>query len=145
MKKKLIGLFFAIFCLTFISFAQEKEKYKEKIKARKVAFISDKLSLTPEEAQQFWPLYNEYEGKKNAINKTHRKKINFQSMTDEAAAAYIDQQLDREEQLLALKKSYIYKMKNVLPIQKIARLPRVENRFKQWMLEQIKTRRKGNN
>ena len=144
MKKRLIGLFFAIFCLTISSLAQGKEDYRDKIKARRVAFISDKLALTPEEAQRFWPLYNEYQDKKQAINKEYKNKTNLQLLSDAEVETFLEHQLEKEEKLLTLKKTYLYKMKETLPIRKIAMLSRVENRFKKWMLEQIKTRR-GNN
>ena len=34
---------------------------REKIKAMKVGFITEKLDLTTAEAQKFWPVYNEFE------------------------------------------------------------------------------------
>lgn len=40
---------------------QEKADH---IKAQKIAFFTEKLSLTPEEAQRFWPVYNLYWEKK---------------------------------------------------------------------------------
>ena len=45
-----------------LSFAQNNRKI-EKIKAIQVAFISNKLNLTPEEAQKFWPIFNQFSDK----------------------------------------------------------------------------------
>ena len=36
------------------------EKKQQGIDALKVAFISKELELTPDEAQKFWPVYNQY-------------------------------------------------------------------------------------
>ena len=39
---------------------QDREAFRQKVQAHKVAYFTDKLSLTPEEAQKFWPIYNAY-------------------------------------------------------------------------------------
>ena len=53
--------------MAFSTFANEKPDGKfdfEKFKAEKIAYITNALSLTPKEAEVFWPVYNEFEGKK---------------------------------------------------------------------------------
>ena len=77
-------------------------------------------------------------------SKYHKNKTNLQLLSDAEVETFLEHQLEKEEKLLTLKKTYLYKMKETLPVRKIAMLSRVENRFKKWMLEQIKTRR-GNN
>ena len=62
-------LFYLIILFPLCFFAQEndsimlKERY-ERMKSRKIAFISDKVYLTPKQAEAFWPLYNLYTSKK---------------------------------------------------------------------------------
>ena len=38
-----------------------RERISEKNKITQVAFISEKLNLSEEEAQRFWPIYNQYQ------------------------------------------------------------------------------------
>ncbi|HPQ59614.1 MAG TPA: hypothetical protein PK499_13120, partial [Flavobacteriales bacterium] len=45
----------------------------QEIKAQKSAYLTQKMGLTPEEAQQFWPLYNEYDGKLEALRREMRE------------------------------------------------------------------------
>lgn len=40
-----------------------KHNYREALRAKKVAYITDHLDLSVKDAQQFWPVYNEYEKK----------------------------------------------------------------------------------
>ncbi|MEP4946352.1 MAG: hypothetical protein ABJU26_02325, partial [Flavobacteriaceae bacterium] len=47
----------------------------ERIKTLKVAYITEKISLTSEEAQSFWPVYNDYEEKKHALRKKERDEL----------------------------------------------------------------------
>lgn len=141
MKKRFLGLVLSMFLITSFGFSQgNKKQLQEKIEARKVAFLTNRLELTPDEAQQFWPVYNEYQAKRKAIKKEYRGKSNLSLLTDEEVSDYIDKQLKNEEQSFLLKKEYIIKLKKVLPIRKVAMLPRLENRFKEWMLSQIKQR-----
>lgn len=45
-----------IFLSTCNAFAQDGNK----LELLKIAFISKKLNLSPDEAQRFWPIYNQY-------------------------------------------------------------------------------------
>src|SRR5260221_12101410 len=40
--------------------AEPPPQKEQNIEALKVAFISRELNLTPEEAEKFWPVYNQY-------------------------------------------------------------------------------------
>ena len=46
---------------------------KEKLKAHKIAFITDRLQLTPAEAEKFWPVYNEHEAAMETMHKVSGK------------------------------------------------------------------------
>jgi len=45
---------------------------QEKIEAQRVAFITQELDLTPDEAKVFWPVYNEYDAKRHEFKKTFK-------------------------------------------------------------------------
>ena len=62
MKTKFLHLFLFLFISNW-GFSQDFKEKKEKIRGLKIAFISQKLSLTPEEAEKFWPVYNKYDTK----------------------------------------------------------------------------------
>jgi len=51
---------------------EDKEK-DDKIEALKVGFITKELNLTASEAEKFWPLYNEMDGKMKEIRQSCRK------------------------------------------------------------------------
>src|ERR1700712_2190452 len=88
--KKLYFLL-AFITITGLAKAQDEQpsaKKQEEIEALRVAFISKELQLTPVEAQQFWPLYNQYSQK--------LKEIRLQNPNV----------LDRDEKVLNLRKGY---------------------------------------
>ena len=117
------------------------EEKKENIKAQKVAFITTKLNLTTEEAQKFWPVYNEYDAKKEAIRKefhSEKKPTNSDSLTDAQAKERITAELKMEQNLLNLKQEYMTKFLTVLPAQKVVKLIRAEEEFKRVLLKMLK-------
>ncbi|MGF1926294.1 MAG: hypothetical protein ACQUHE_19130, partial [Bacteroidia bacterium] len=53
------------------AFAQGPRFDNEKIEAAKIAFFTQKLGLSPEEAKVFWPIYNDYQREQIAFRKAH--------------------------------------------------------------------------
>jgi len=69
MKQLAKYIFICVFCvITFTSIAQPVSKH-DKIDALRVSFITSKVNFTTQESQLFWPLYNEYNDKADALKK----------------------------------------------------------------------------
>jgi len=41
----------------------------EKLNAYKIAFFTKKMDLSSQEAEKFWPLYNEFQDKRSRISR----------------------------------------------------------------------------
>lgn len=140
-------LFIALFLLTFTNV--DAQNRIERLKAYKSAFFTEELELTIEESRAFWPIYDEFEREKEELkNQYNRRNGSLEDLTDDELEAFILQQFDYEEKELALKKKYFQAFKAALPIQKIARINRVERQFKKRVLDMIqdrRERRRGNN
>ncbi len=127
------------------SFAQNKDEKFEKIKAQKVAYITQKVDLTPEEAQQFWPIYNEYESKMFALHKSRKEKghqkPDIETMSDKELNQLFEDRFTEEEQRIKLKREYHQKFMAILPAKKVALLYEAEFSFRHELLDQLKERR----
>src|SRR5687767_904503 len=71
---------------------------REQIESMKIAFLTNKLSLTPEEAQQFWPVYNQYQDELHKLRENHRKerrdvKDEFETMKDAEVEKIVDNEI----------------------------------------------------
>jgi hypothetical protein len=117
----------------------------QRIEAMKSAFITDRLRLSPEEAQQFWPLYNEYEAAEKRIREQYRPGKPVPDMSDAEAEALLNDRLKMEEKLLDLKAQYIQRFKSVIPARKVAMLPKVEEEFKRELLKRMQESRQRRN
>jgi hypothetical protein len=148
--KKLIILI-AIVLINSFQFVKAQDELepskREKLEALKVAYLTNELSLTPEEAQQFWPLYNELGDKMGKLRKERRAnrintKKNHAELSDAELSAAIDKELDIEQQELDLKKAYNVRFKKILPIKKVAKLHAAEHGFRTELLHRSKDRSK---
>lgn len=146
MKKLLINssIAIAIMLLTHLSLmAQAERPIEERIEAQRVAFITQRVNLTPEEAQTFWPIYNEYRDKEKQLKDQRPTRDDIQDMDEADAEKYLDKLLSLEQQELDLKREYTQKLKSVLSAKKILRFYAAERMFKERLLQAM-NQRKGN-
>lgn len=125
---------------------EKQNERKENIEAQKVAFITKKIDLTPEEAQQFWPVFNQYQGKLQELRKKRRQDIkeakeNFEAMTDKDVEQLVDDEIVFRQKELDIQKEFHSKFKTLLPIKKVAKLYQAEEQFKRYLLNELKDRK----
>ncbi len=114
---------------------EARQRMKEKLEAQRVAFITNRLDLTADESSRFWPIYNEFAKKRMEIKKDN--KSDLENNPDEN----IEDQLEKEEKILDLKKIYYEKLKAVIPPSKIAQLEEAERQFKVEIIRALKQRK----
>lgn len=144
MIKKIILIAIVLFAININ--AQNADK-KEQLKALKVAFITNELSLTTDEATKFWPIFNAFEAKQQAIRSQKSKQLlnrmnedDFEKMSDKDATALIVQIENSEEELFDNRKKLIVNLKGVISAVKILKLKRAEDNFSKKLLQQYRNK-----
>ena len=141
MKNKITYIFLFLLAIQF-AFSQEKDARKERIKSLKIAFISQKLALTSEEAEKFWPIYNKYDDKIMALKEAQLKlRIQKRIGTDEEALKKIEESEEKEAEVMVLKKKMRAELIPVISAEKVLKLERLEQEFHRKLLEKLKERR----
>lgn len=141
---KIITLF--ILFMSLSTLAQQGPKHKkEQIKALKVAFITDELKLTPDEAAKFWPIYNAFEDKQRDLRhekmRSYMDRINsgeLDKMNDKEATNFLNQMEATEDEMYQLRKKFIASLKTALPPIKIIKLKSAEEDFNRKLLKQYR-------
>ncbi len=120
--KKLIYLIFSSW-MCFTVQAQDAEELpqqdvsaKEKIKAARIGLITQRLSLTPEQAEKFWPIYNEFTQKRRGLMQQYKdaeKNINPNNPDTKQQQGLVDLGLKVKQDELNLEKEYSGKLMNV--------------------------------
>jgi hypothetical protein len=140
MKKS--ALLFLAFMITVSAFAQNvRDKAEDKIKIQRIAFMTQRLSLTETEAQQFWPIYNDYTQKLQQIRKQPKSEKPVDELENADVEKIIVGQFDRQTRELDLKKEYFQKLKTVISVKKIAKLYRAEKDFREELVRQLQEMR----
>lgn len=138
----IIVLFFS--ALTSLQ-AQDKNDHREKIKALKVAFITQELNMSPQTAQQFWPVYNNYEKDKRALHK--RENVDWDSIgtiSDSKAEEMINEYLAIEREEYIIKKQLFSDLKKILSSKEIVMLHKLEADFNKKMIQEYRNRTRKN-
>ena len=132
--------------ISFGAYAQNgmKEK-KDQIKALKMDFFNSELSLSANESDKFWPIYNAYDDKQFEIRhkkiKTYRNSMRdniLNKMSEREASILLPQIENTDEELYILKKRFIADLKTFLPKIKIIKLKKAEEDFNRKLLQQYK-------
>ncbi len=143
MKNLLSILFLVCFFVGAVNAQERMQDKNARIEAMRAAYITEKLALTVEESQMFWPIFNEYEAKRKNIQKSFAHKKNIETMTEAEAEVFLTQSFVKDQQILDLKRTYFERFKTVIPIKKIVQLPRIEKRFRQELLKRMRQGHQG--
>ena len=124
--------------------AQDKSEHRERIKALKVAYITQQLNMNSEVAQKFWPVYNQYEVKKRELHK--RENVDWETIgtiTEDRAEAMLKEYLVIEKEEYAIKKQLFTDLKKFLTAREIIKLHELEAEFHQKLIKEYRDRMKG--
>ena len=132
----------ALFSMT--AMAQAKGNWQERIKSEKIAFITAELDLTPEEAQAFWPIYNQIEKKaqesQQAVKTTYRallEALKSDTATDKDIDKLLDDYLAAKLAQKNSSKDDAAKYRKVLSSKKVAKLYVAEEKFRRHHIRNI--------
>ena len=149
--KKVFSVLCALMVLSMGAFAQGPQGprrgadngWRERVRAEKVAFLTEEIDLTESEAQVFWPIYNEiqkaqrdgFEAVKNAYDamaKGVEEKKGSKEM-EKLVKAYIDAKEKNE----GIETKYLNKLLKVLPAEKVARYYVAEEKFRHQQIGRL--------
>lgn len=120
------------------------EDRMQAIKAQKTAFITQRLDLTPAEAEKFWPVYNQYDKEQEAMQRERREAMRAlradKDLTDAEAADHIERGLAAQQRELDLRKRYSSEFIKLIGARKTLELHRAERDFNRELLRRMRDR-----
>ena len=139
-----------LFLISAFSYSQNTRKL-ERIKVLRIAYISNKLELSPVEAEKFWPVFNAFDTRQFDL-RLKKKQLMFKLKPENSITfsdlemknlLYESEDLDNELQLN--RKTFVKNLQGIISPQKILILKQLEEDFKNEILKQIKNRRQKRN
>lgn len=141
--KRIIALVGIIVLMATKIQAQNKET-KDKIEVARIAYITEKLGLTPEQAEKFWPLYREYTDKKMEVRgefQQAKRKVKKENMSDEESQELIDLAMNLKEKELNIDKDYTERLQRVITNRQVLELRKAEDDFRKILLRRLEQRK----
>lgn len=123
---------------------ETKEDWKEKIQSEKIAFLTMEIGLTPQEAQVFWPVYNEInEEKDQAMYEVIKyywemSKAIEDGKSEKEIKALLDKYLEAQEKQRKIDEDAAEKYKKVLSTTKVAKLYIGEEKFRRQHIRKLR-------
>jgi len=114
----------------------------ERLEQQRIAYITTELDLTVEEAQKFWPIYNDYQAKKKEYGMHRKDDVDVDKLTEQEAKSLLNEAMASRKRHGELEVEFINNLENVLPAKKRLQLLRVEREFKKSVLKRFKKRMK---
>jgi hypothetical protein len=133
MKRMILFAAAAMLCAGTAVRAQDwvVEKLRADLRVERAAAVEEEMRFTPEEADVFWPVYQEYESELRAINDQRIKLIakyaeNYESLTDDIAGALVKKSLELDIKEAYVRKEYFRRFNRVLPATRAAKFFQVD-------------------
>lgn len=105
----------------------EKKIPGGRVEAVKIAYLTQKLNLSPEEAQKFWPVYNKYAAE--------IRKVRVDGKLNN------EKEIDIEEKLLGIRKKYNTEFGKALSAEKVNAFFKAEKDFGTVLQKELMERR----
>ena len=152
MKTKNIILALLLMCTSGILFAQDETappqtvdpRAREKVEAARIGLISNRLGLTTEQAERFWPIYREFSRKQGEVRQEFQqaqRSVDPKNSDPKQQEALINLGLKLRQQEVDLEKDYSGRILQVITAQQLISLRKAEQDFRQLILNQLQQRR----
>ncbi|MCF2486837.1 hypothetical protein [Dyadobacter sp. CY347] len=142
-RNLLLMLFITLFSITAASAQKKSEEEIRRIQDAKVAIITNRLNLTPEQSTGFWPVYNEYSQKRREIHRAQRKIINdkkAEGQTDDQVLNNLKEVQDLRQKELDLEKEYQNRFLKVITASQVIELYKAERTFNDMLIQRLKNK-----
>ena len=141
-----IVIAFILMCTISLSAQDNREKREERIRTFKVGFLTERLELSSKEAQDFWPVYNEFDKKMEGLRKSEFEVLRSarqdkDNLTEAQAEDILSMVLDVEQKRAIYKTELAKKLTKVIPVKKILALFKAEEDFKRRLLKELRNKR----
>lgn len=141
MKRHFFTVILILLCGASLWAQPDPDKRDERLQAYRVAIFTEVLRLTPEEAQGFWPVYNEYLDNRDRMQEDMKSKKQLDAMSDSEVEDQVKRHFEMRQRDLEMERDLYQKLRKVLPLRKIVKIPTAEREFRERLLIKLQEAR----
>jgi len=119
----------------------ERKELREKLDAKKVAYINEKAELTENESSKYWAMEAKIKEETKAVKKSSRslKKIDLAELSDKEADSFLNAQLANQQKILDIKKKYHVDLVSAVGAKKLIAIKKANRDFKREVLKDYRS------
>ncbi len=132
MKKLTLYLVFIFACFAGNALAQRPTQNidPEKLQAARIAFITSRIDLKPEQAEKFWPVFNKYtEQRESTMKSMSELNRGMESISEEEAKSRIQKRLQLQQKMLDDEKAFTAEISKVISAKQVLMLNNIARDF----------------
>ncbi|MGK7395266.1 MAG: hypothetical protein ACNS62_11885 [Candidatus Cyclobacteriaceae bacterium M3_2C_046] len=141
MKKVFIFYLIGFFSFSGLCLGQDQ---MDKIESARIGLITERLGLDPDQAERFWPIYNEFIERRRSLRNEFnqaRKNIDIAQATEAQRQQLIEKELDMKQREVGLEKDYSDRLLNIISTRQLLALRKAEQDFREMLLRRLQQRR----
>ena len=153
--KKVISILCALALFAGFAFAQNPQRgqgnrqgrdgegWRERVRAEKIAFLTEQIDLTESEAQVFWPIYNQIQKEQREAFEAVRKAYEAmekglqEGKTGKEMEKLVNAYVDAKDKNEGIETKYLNKLMKALPAEKVARYYVAEEKFRHQQIGRL--------
>ena len=142
--KNILLILFSILLFTTQTNAQKGKN--DQLKTLKISYISEVLELTSDEAQNFWPIYNEHQDKIHKLRRIKQKELmekitssgGIDALAEKEAEKILDEFMAIENNIQVEQSNMYSELRHVISVKKVLKLHRAENEFNRKLIQRLR-------
>lgn len=118
------------------AFAQRPQIDPEKLQSARIAFITTRLNLKPDQAEKFWPIYNQYnDEREKTMRQLSELGKGMETISEEEAKSRIQKRFQHQAELLEKEKSFVTDASKVLSSKQLLMLNNIARDFNRQLYQ----------
>ena len=108
----------------------------EKLQAARIAFITSRIDLKPEQAERFWPIFNKYTEQREASMKSiSQLNRGSEAISEDEAKTRIQKRLQLQQKLIDDEKAFVAEVSKVITSKQVLMLHDIARDFNRYICQ----------
>jgi mevalonate kinase len=108
----------------------------ERLQTARIAYITTRISLKPEQAEKFWPIFNAFTNSREALMRTMGDlSRGAETISEEEAKSKLNQKLQLQQKLVDEEKVFVAEASKILTYRQLLLLQNIARDFNRYLYD----------
>lgn len=112
----------------------------ERLESLRIAYLTERLSLTPEESKQFWPIQSAHESEMEAMRdamKMEKESFDATQASQREILAFVEKMAEQRKAMIDFETSHLIAVADVLGAERALKLPELQRELARRIRERM--------